>query len=174
MDPPAVGVAPADPRWAQVGGRTDLPPGRACDEVARRLHAPCDPRPDPPIPHGRQRLDRGDDTGSRHRSVERGLARGLRAVEPPRHPETRMFPWWMLRISQEMQRFPGIGWPLVRIALEGPLVIERRFGLRGLSWFLEDGWGGRLTSWSSANRLAASRLPDGRVGLARAASLGTP
>jgi hypothetical protein len=54
--------------------------------------------------------------------------------------EVRMFPWWMLMISQEMQRFPGIGWPLVRAALEGPLVIERRFGLRGLSWFLEDEW----------------------------------
>lgn len=54
--------------------------------------------------------------------------------------EVRMFPWWMLMISQEMQRFPGMGWPLVRTALEGPLVIERRFGLRGLSWFLEDGW----------------------------------
>jgi hypothetical protein len=54
--------------------------------------------------------------------------------------ETEMFPWWMLMISQEMQRFPGMGWPLVRAALEGPLVIERRFGLRGLSWFLEDGW----------------------------------
>ena len=54
--------------------------------------------------------------------------------------EVRMFPWWMLMISQEMQRFPGIGWPLVRTALKGPLVIERRFGLRGLSWFLEDGW----------------------------------
>ena len=51
-----------------------------------------------------------------------------------------MFPWWMLMISQEMQRFPGIGWPLVRTALQGPLVIERRFGLRGLRWFLEDGW----------------------------------
>ena len=55
-------------------------------------------------------------------------------------PEVRMFPWWMLMISQEMQRFPGIGWPLVRTALQGPLVIERRFGLRGLRWFLEDGW----------------------------------
>jgi hypothetical protein len=54
--------------------------------------------------------------------------------------EVRMFPWWMLMISQEMQRFPGRGWPLVRTALEGPLVIERQFGLRGLSWFLEDGW----------------------------------
>jgi hypothetical protein len=54
--------------------------------------------------------------------------------------EVRMFPWWMLMISQEMQRFPGMGWPLVRTALECPLVIERRFGLRGLSWFLEDGW----------------------------------
>jgi hypothetical protein len=55
-------------------------------------------------------------------------------------PEVRMFPWWMLMISQEMQRFPGMGWPLVRAALEGPLVIERRFGLRGLRWFLEDEW----------------------------------
>jgi hypothetical protein len=40
----------------------------------------------------------------------------------------------------EMERFPGRGWPLVRTALEGLLVIERQFGLRGLSWFLEDGW----------------------------------
>jgi hypothetical protein len=54
--------------------------------------------------------------------------------------EVRIFPWWMLMNLQEMQRFPGMGWPLVRTALEGPLVIERRFGLRGLSWFLEDGW----------------------------------
>jgi hypothetical protein len=54
--------------------------------------------------------------------------------------EVRMFPWWMLMISQEMQRFPGMGWPLVRTALEGPLVIERRFGLRNLRWFLEDEW----------------------------------
>jgi hypothetical protein len=100
-------------------------------------------------------------------------------------PQVRMFPWWMLMISQEMQRFPGMGWPLVRTALEGPLVIERRLGLRSLRWFLEDGWRWptdaddvldliarsirisrpgdvRLTSWSSANRLAASRLPDGR------------
>jgi hypothetical protein len=54
--------------------------------------------------------------------------------------ETRMFPHWMLMITQEMERFPGMGWPLLRAALEGPLVIERRFGLRGLRWFLEDGW----------------------------------
>jgi hypothetical protein len=55
-------------------------------------------------------------------------------------PEVGMFPRWMLMISQEMQRFPGMGWPLVRTALEGPLVIERRFGLRSLGWFLEDEW----------------------------------
>lgn len=55
-------------------------------------------------------------------------------------PETRMFPQWMLMITQEMQRFPGMGWPLLRAAMEGPLVIERRFGLRGLWWFLKDGW----------------------------------
>ena len=55
-------------------------------------------------------------------------------------PETLRWPDWMLAITQEMQRFPGTGWPLLRAALEGPLVIERRFGLRGLSWFLEDGW----------------------------------
>jgi hypothetical protein len=55
-------------------------------------------------------------------------------------PEVGMFPRWMLMISQEMQRFPGMGWPLVRTALERPLVIERRFGLRSLGWFLEDEW----------------------------------
>jgi hypothetical protein len=33
-----------------------------------------------------------------------------------------------------------MGWPLLRAAMEGPLVIERRFGLRGLWWFLKDGW----------------------------------
>jgi hypothetical protein len=54
--------------------------------------------------------------------------------------EVRIFPWWMLMISQEMQRFPGMGWPLLRAALEGPLVVERWFGLRGLRWFLQDGW----------------------------------
>jgi hypothetical protein len=65
------------------------------------------------------------------------------AIERLSRHDTRETPWfpdWMLAITQEMQRFPGMGWPLVRAALEGPLVIERRFGLRGLSWFLEDGW----------------------------------
>jgi hypothetical protein len=33
-----------------------------------------------------------------------------------------------------------MGWPLLPAAMEGPLVIERRFGLRGLWWFLKDGW----------------------------------
>jgi hypothetical protein len=54
--------------------------------------------------------------------------------------ETSWFPDWMSAITQEMHRFPGMGWPLLRAALEGPLVIERQFGLRGLWWFLEDGW----------------------------------
>lgn len=54
--------------------------------------------------------------------------------------ETPRFPDWMLAITQEMQRFPGTGWPLLRAALEGPLVVERRFGLSGLWWFLKDGW----------------------------------
>jgi len=65
------------------------------------------------------------------------------AIERLSRHDTRerpMFPTWMLMITQEMRRFPGTGWPLLRAALEGPLVIERRFGLRGLWWFLEDGW----------------------------------
>jgi hypothetical protein len=68
------------------------------------------------------------------------LQAGIERLSRHDTPEVSMFPWWMLMISQEMQRFPGMGWPLVRAALEGPLVIERRFGLRGLSWFLEDEW----------------------------------
>jgi hypothetical protein len=54
--------------------------------------------------------------------------------------DTQSFPNWMLAITQEMQRFPGTGWPLLRAALKGPLVLERRFGLSGLCWFLKDGW----------------------------------
>jgi hypothetical protein len=54
--------------------------------------------------------------------------------------ETPRFSDWMLAITQEMQRFPGTGWPLLRAALKSPLVIERQFGLSGLWWFLKDGW----------------------------------
>jgi hypothetical protein len=83
-----------------------------------------------------QATTRAQDIGQWNEVLQRAIERLSRHDTP----ETRMFPWWMLMISQEMQRFPGMGWPLVRTALEGPLVIERRFGLRALSWFLEDEW----------------------------------
>ena len=51
-----------------------------------------------------------------------------------------MFPHWLTMITQEMQRFPGMGWPLFRAALQSPLRMERRFGVGGLGFFLEDGW----------------------------------
>lgn len=54
--------------------------------------------------------------------------------------EGSRFPDWMIIVTQEMRRFPGMGWPLFRAALECPLVMERCFGLRGLWMFLEDGW----------------------------------
>jgi hypothetical protein len=140
VDPPAVGVARADRRWAPFRGRTDLPPRRACGEVARRRHLPCDSGSDPPIP--------ADDTAwytatSRAQDIGKWNEVLQAAIERLSRHDTRETPWfpdWMLAITQEMQRFPGMGWPLPRAALEGPLVIERRFGLRGLSWFLEDGW----------------------------------
>lgn len=76
------------------------------------------------------------DIGRWNEVLEVGLER-LRRHDTPERP---MFAHWMFMITQEMQRFPGTGWQLFRAALQSPLVIERRFGLRGLWWFLEDGW----------------------------------
>jgi hypothetical protein len=43
-----------------------------------------------------------------------------------------MFDDWMLVLCQEIDRFPNKGGRLFREALESPIAMERRFGLRGL------------------------------------------
>jgi hypothetical protein len=101
-----------------------------------------------PVILDRIRLSPADDTAwykatSRAQDIVRWNEVLQAAIEWLSRHDTRETPWfpdWMLAIAQEMQQFPGMGWPLLRAALEGPLVVERRFGLRGLQWFLEDGW----------------------------------
>ena len=101
-----------------------------------------------PVVLDRIRRNIGDDSGwFQATTLPRDIGRWNEVLEVGverlrRHdtPEGPRFPEWMLMITQEMRRFPGAGWDLLRAALEGPLVIERRFGLSGLWWFLEDGW----------------------------------
>jgi hypothetical protein len=45
---------------------------------------------------------------------------------------------WLVGIRQELERFPGKGWPLFRAALESPTLGQRRFGIG----FLRDVPGG--------------------------------
>lgn len=101
-----------------------------------------------PVVLDRIRRNVGDDTGwFEATTLARDVGRWNEVlevgIERLRRHETHdgpRFPEWMLMITQEMRRFPGAGWDLLRVALESPLVIERRFGLRGMWWFLEDGW----------------------------------
>jgi hypothetical protein len=101
-----------------------------------------------PVVLKRIRRNVGDDSGwfqatTLARDIDRWnevLEVGIERLRRHDTPERPMFAHWMFMVTQELRRFPGTGWQLFRAALQSPLVIERRFGLRGLWWFLEDEW----------------------------------
>ncbi|MGH2692301.1 MAG: hypothetical protein ACRDHM_07325 [Actinomycetota bacterium] len=49
-------------------------------------------------------------------------------------------PRWTIGIHQEVERFPGMGWPLFRAELESPILRDRHYGLSGLARLADASW----------------------------------